>query len=282
MNISQMRTLIAVIDSGSFAAAGNIVSRSHSAISLQIKGLEEELGVQLFDRVMRPPAPTRKALALAEHARTIIAMIDSTEDVIRDQVLRGKLTVGAVPTVLGSFLPPALAQLRTIHPDLSIDVRSGSSSDLAAQLQKNELDVVVCTKPYQPIHGLDWHFIQHEPCVVVAPQDITGDARDLLTNHPFIWFNRKTWAGGAIEAALKTRGITVNATMEIDSMDAIASMIRVGLGVSILPICRGTSGRWPGLRSLPFGDPPFSREIGALIPSRGTIDPTTRAFLAAL
>ncbi|WP_299965131.1 LysR family transcriptional regulator [uncultured Roseobacter sp.] len=282
MNIQHMRILIAVIDTGSFAAAGEAVGRSQSAISLQIKSLEEELGLTLFDRLVRPPRPTAKARALADHARKVVTLFDATPQVIDGDLIRGRLRVGAVPTVLSSFLPQALAELRAQHADLSIDVHSDSSDRLAAQLGEGALDVAVCTRPPSPIAGLDWHVIAQEPLMVLAPVDAGGDVRALLTGHPFIWFNRQTWAGGAIESHLAERGITVAATMEIDSLDAIQSLVRAGLGVSIVPLCRGGSGRWPGLRAVPFGDPPVTREVGALVPADARASTLIKTFLGAL
>lgn len=282
MNIQQMRILIAVIDEGSFAAAGDAVARSHSAISLQIKALEEELGVSLFDRMLRPPVPNDKARALVDHARKVVKLFDATQSVVIGHVVHGRLRVGAVPTVLGSFLPKALAALRTHHPDLSIDVHSGSSDKLAEQLGQGALDIAICTKPPQPKPGLVWHHIAREPLVVIAPADMQGDEEHLLSAHPFIWFNRKTWAGAAIEAHLDARGIRVKASMEIDSLDAIESMVREGLGVSIVPVCRGSDGSWPGLRAVPFGAPPFVRDVGAFLVADAPADPLIKAFLDAL
>lgn len=282
MNILQMRILIAVIDEGSFAAAGDAVGRSHSAISLQIKALEEELSLSLFDRVVRPPTPTAKALALVDHARKVVKLFDATQGVVAGQVVHGRLRVGAVPTVLGSFLPQALAALRTHHPDLSIDVHSGSSDRLAEQLEQGALDIAVCTRPPQPRPDLVWHHIAREPLVVIAPADVPGDEKHLLSAHPFIWFNRTTWAGSAIEAHLEARGIQVKATMEIDSLDAIESMVREGLGVSIVPVCHGSDPNRAGLRAVPFGEPPFVRDVGALLAADAPDNPLARAFLDAL
>lgn len=283
MNIRQMRTLVAVVELGSFAAAGDRVGLSHSAISLQIKGMEEELGVILFDRNLRPPVATAQGRALAEHARKTVAMFDAAPEVAKGDAVRGRLIVGAVPTVLASFLPAALGELRVLHPDLRIDVRSGSSAEMTSHLLKGQLDVVICTRPAQPVHGLDWYTIAQEPFVVIAPMGSTEtDDEALLTQMPFIWFNRKTWAGSGIEKQLDARKIKVNATMEIDSLDAIASMVREGLGVSIVPVCKGTRPEWDGLRAIPFGDPAYAREVGALVPSAQVPDGLIKAFLAVL
>lgn len=283
MNIRQMRSLVAVVDAGSFAAAGDEVGLSHSAISLQIKNMETELGVSLFDRTQRPSVATAQGRALAEHARKTVAMFDATAHVAKGDVVRGRLSVGAVPTILASFLPAALRQLRALHPYLNIEVRSGGSAEMADHLIKGRLDVVVCTKPAQPVHGLDWHTIAEEPFAVIAPSDSIGkNDKELLASMPFIWFNRKTWAGGAIENQLNARGIKVHAAMEIDSLDAIGSMVREGLGVSIVPVSNGSRPEWEGLRAVPFGDPPFVREVGALTPSGVASDALIRAFLGVL
>ncbi|MGB0852350.1 MAG: LysR substrate-binding domain-containing protein [Pikeienuella sp.] len=267
MNIRHLRTLLAAVEDGSFAAAGEAVGVSHSAVSLQIKALEEELGVSLFDRTKRPPAPTTRGRALAEHARKTLVLFDAARAVATGELVSGKLRVGAVPTTLSSILPPALSALRRKHPELRIEVQSGTSANLAARLQQGELNVAVCTWPErEPAPELDWRHVATEPFVVIAPADAKGETdAELLAGHPFIWFNRKTWAGRGIEIELNRRAINVRADMEIDSLDAIASMVLAGLGVSIIPVCKGTMPLPDGLRTAPFGDPQYAREVGALI-----------------
>lgn len=284
MNIRHLRTLVAAVDGGSFASAGETIGVSHSAISLQVKSLEEELGVALFDRSKRPPAPTARGRALADHARKTIDLFDASRAVATGELVAGKLTVGAVPTTLSSILPPALSALRDQHPALRIEVKSGSSAALAARLQAGELDVAVCTWPEKdPATELDWRHVATEPFVVVAPAGAEGrtDA-ELLSRHPFIWFNRKTWAGRGIETELVRRNIKVVADMEVDSLEAIASMVDAGLGVSIIPLCRGARPLPNSVKTAPFGDPQFAREVGALIAKDTAPDSMIETFLAAL
>lgn len=283
MNIRHLRTLLAAVERGSFAAAGEAVGVSHSAVSLQIKSLEDELGVALFDRSHRPPAPTARGRALADHARRTLALFDAAPAVATGDLVKGRLTVGAVPTALSSILPPALATLRDHHPELRIEIRSGSSAGLAARLQRGELDIAICTRPDASPPGLEWRRIAVEPFAVIAPADAAGETdADLLTGRPFIWFNRKTWAGRGIEAELARRGVDVASDMEIDSLDAIASMVSAGLGVSIVPLCRGARPFPSRLRAVPFGDPPYCREIGALVAPEGAPEGMIETLLNAL
>ena len=284
MNIRHLRTLVAAVERGSFAAAGEAMSISHSAVSLQIKALEEDLGVALFDRAKRPPAPTIRGRALAEHAKKTIALFDASRSVATGELVAGKLTVGAVPTTLSSILPPALSALRSEHPKLRIEVQSGSSAALAGRLQRGELDVAVCTWPEkEPAPELDWRHVATEPFVVIARADAPGatDA-ELLRQNRFIWFNRKTWAGRGIETELERRGIAVQADMEIDSLDAIASMVRAGLGVSIVPIRKGADPFANDLKAVPFGEPAYAREVGALIAPDAAPESMIATFIEAL
>lgn len=284
MDIRHLRTLVAAVDRGSFAAAGEAMSISHSAVSLQIKALEEELGVALFDRSKRPPAPTVRGRALADHARKTIELFDAARAVATGELVAGKLTVGAVPTTLSSILPPALNVLRSEHPELKIEVRSGSSAALASQLQRGELDIAVCTWPEkEPAPDLDWRHVATEPFVVLARADAPGETdKELLAQNPFIWFNRKTWAGRGIEGELSRRGLKVNAEMEIDSLDAIGSMVHAGLGVSIVPIRKGARPFPRSLKTAPFGDPPYAREVGALIAQDAAPESMIETFIEAL
>ncbi len=271
------------MDAGSFVSAGNKLGLSQSAVSLQIKSLEAELGVYLFDRSTRPPTPSARGMVLADHCRKIVELLEEAKKTASDQLVRGKLTVGAVPSSLSSFLPASISTLRHEHPHLQLDVRSGGSAELADGLARGELDMAVCTKPLVLHPSLTWHHIAAEPCVVIAPLHAQGQTDvEILTSNPFIWFNRKSWAGRCIEQELNRRRIKVSANMEIDTLDAISSLVGAGLGASIIPQCFGARPLSRRLRSVPFGKPAFNRDIGALTLSQSVVSPPLAALLKAL
>jgi DNA-binding transcriptional LysR family regulator len=264
MNLRQLRTLVAIAEQGSFTAAGNAVGLSHSAISLHVKALEQELGVALVDRAQRPPRLTARGAALVEQARRMAALVDEIRALGSDEVLAGSLAVGVVPTAMVHLLPPALARLRALHPKLAIRVRTGLSSELAQAVRGAELDVAVATRPDIAPEGLALHEIAREPLVVIAPGDATQrtDA-ELIAAHPFIWFNRKTWAGQHIERLLHARGLRPSEAMEVDSLEAIEALVAHGLGVSVVPERSGAP-LPPTLRRLPFGDPQAARHLALI------------------
>lgn len=235
----------------------------------------------LIARNARPRRPQGRALA--DHARKTLDHFAAARAVATGALVQGKLTVGAVPTTLSSILPQALARLRRLHPELRIEIRSDSSAGLAARLQQGELDIAICTRPDPSPPGLDWHHVATEPFMVIAPADAKGEGdAALLSSLPFIWFNRKTWAGRAIEAELHRRKIPLSIEMETDSLEAISSLVAAGLGAAIVPVCRGARSFPAGVRAVPFGEPPFSREVGALVAPEGAPAALIETFLEAL
>ncbi len=279
MDLRHLRTLLAIAEFGSFAAAARAVGLTQSAVSLHIRALEEEFGTPLFDRSRRPPTPTPAGRALVAGARQIVDLCEEVRASIQGGELAGELELGAVPTILASLLPRALSDFQAAHPRVRIRVVSGLSAELAEMVRRGALDLAVVTGPRHPPEGLVWHEFLRERFVVVAPADLPGESdRELLESRPFIQFSRRTWAGEMIDRQLRRRRIRVAVGMEIDSLEAIRAMVLHGLGVSIVPLAPGAVAP-AGLRLLPFGDPPLERPVG-IVERDG--NPKTRLVQALL
>ena len=268
MDLRHLKTLIAIAENGSFAAAGDAIGLTQSAVSLHVKALEEALETKLFDRTTRPPRLNTRGRNLVDRARDIVEQCEGLSDLVSGDSLAGSLDVGAVPTLLSGILPPALGAIRAQHPDLRIRVSSGLSADLVGRVHKGELDAAVVTEPSQVQTGLSWHMYAEEPLLVIAPKGTKGSTdRELLAAGPFIRFQRFAWAGRLIDTHLKDRGIKVHTGMEIDSLEAIALMVAHGLGVSVVPDRAGAS-LPENIERIPFGDPPLCRRSRRTSPGR--------------
>jgi len=262
MNIRQLKTFLAVAETGTFSAAGEAVGLSHSAISLHIKALESALGTALVDRSRRPPVLTAKGHALVERSRRMIDLMDEISALGSDESLVGSLDVGVVPSAIIDLVPPALAEMRKRQPKLKLQIRTGLSGELAARVRGGELDVAIATEPEQLIEGLRFRTIWQEPLVVIIPREWPElSVREVLLNRPFIWFSRATWAGQQIERRLIEMGIFVRDTMEVDSLIAVTALVRHGLGVSIVPRRKDGAALPPEIRTLPFGEPQYTRTL---------------------
>lgn len=262
MDLKQLRSLVTIAETGSFAAAAEAVGLTQSAVSLHIKHLEEDLGALLFDRDSRPPRLNARGLALLDHARQVVAMCDQIASDAKSGTLKGTLSFGAVPTSLATRLAPALVAMRSDWPDLKIRVAGGSSAELAARVRSAELDAALVSEPTEPLDDLTVHPVSSDPLYVIAPEAAEGGSdKALLESLPYIQFNRRAWAGLLIHKHLTARKIRTDLMMEIDQLEAIREMVRNGLGVSIVPLSGPPAGPTPGLRLVPFGDPPVHRNL---------------------
>ncbi|OLS64971.1 LysR substrate-binding domain-containing protein [Pseudomonas putida] len=264
MSLRALRTLVAIAQHGSFARAAEAVHLTQSAVSLHIRGLEEEFNAPLFDRSRRLPVLTEAGHLALERAREILALYDSiAADLGEDSELRGRLRVGAIHTALAGILPAALAALSSEHPHLRVNVLSGMSAELATRVEAGELDAAVTTEPVKPHpYGLVSTVLYEDGFWIIAPRQLADiDSRTLLQEQPFFRFDRRAWAGRTIERELRRMRLRVRTTMELDSQEALIRMVASGLGVSIVPSSDRMLQRIEHLAYRPFGDPQRTRKV---------------------
>lgn len=163
MDIRHLKTLIAIADYGTFGAAGEAVFLSQSAVSQQVRIIEEFLGVKIFDRTVRPPALTAQGSMVLEGARKIIKEYDRITRKMSGDGLSGRLVIGAIRASIKGALPKALAILRHRYPQLRIQLHTGSSSDLIAKVEHGSLDAAIAPKDTKLTDTLDWLPYTSEP-----------------------------------------------------------------------------------------------------------------------
>ncbi len=262
MNLRQLRSLVTILDSGSFAAAGDRIGLSHAAISVQMQQLEAALGVDLFDRNNRPARLTTIGVRVAHLAGEVLAKIENIRQEASGAKMTGSVSMGFIPTSVHNLLPRVLDALRQQFPELQVSVKSGLSGELAAAVVRRELDYALVTAPVTEIPELDITAIASEPFYVIGPADMEIESdTELLRSMPYIAFNKRTWVGQHIAAKLQQRGIHVSESIEIDSLGAIENLVADGFGVSIVP--RRLHARLePGkLLQIPFGNPIDTRQL---------------------
>jgi DNA-binding transcriptional LysR family regulator len=267
MGIRNLRTLVAVADHGSFAAAARAVGLTQSAVSMQLRGLENELRIRLFDRHRRPPALNDHGKRLVRRAREIVQLYErmgEAADAGADG-MAGLLEVGAMPTGLSGIVPRALAVLQRVHPHIAVNLVNGMSGELIPRVERGELDAALVSEPSHVPADLVWRPVATEKIVVAAPPQSTEKTdRELLAAWPYIRLNRRAWVARPIQQSLRARGIRPRQAMELDSLESILLMVYYGLGVAIVPQ-RCVEGPYPlPVRYVPFGEPPLTRRIGQI------------------
>ncbi|MEQ8335113.1 LysR family transcriptional regulator [Nisaea sp.] len=279
MSLRRLQIFLEVASRGSFAAAADRLGLAQSAVSMQIRTLEQELGADLFDRSRRPPVLNDRGAALIPQARAILTQYEDLKQTVQpDGHIAGTLRLGVIQTASTGILPGALTGLHERYPDLRVRIESGLSTGLLGRVAHGELDAAILTAPERLPPELNGHLIFEEPLSVIAPPGLTGatDAA-LLTRHPFIRFNRRTGVGRIIEHALRDRNLAVDEAMELDAIEPIIEMVSCGLGVAVVPAYALDPVTRDAIRVLPFGDPVATRRV--IVVERHA---STRAALTAV
>ena len=288
MTIRILRTLVTIKDQGSFAAAGEALGLTHSAVSMQVKMLEDTYGATLFDRSQRPPRLTEPGENLVLGAREVLAHYDGLAMALDEGTgTHGVLKIGVIPSALTGIAPRVLSGMRGAHPLIQIQLTSAMSGDLLDRVRHNELDVALLSEPTSVPKGLEWRPVLQQNVVVIAPRDSAGERdTDILDAWPYIRFNKASWIAPLISDALRRRAIELRQSMELESLEAIYMMVQSGLGASIIPDSSRYAPFRPDVRILPFGPPSVERWIGYVFktatPKRKTVEALIDASHEAL
>lgn len=237
MSIRMLKTLIAVADHGTFSAAAETVFVTHAAVSQQMRALEAEWRVQIFNRTTRTPEFTPLGRALLAKVRDVVrAYDDIVPSVIGDDGLKGEFLLGAAPTTLTGLTPFATAILKARFPDLHVGLFPGLTTHLINEVERNTLDAALVSRPTLLPKNLVWHQIAAEELVLIASESVVSDDPvEILRGHPFIRFSRDAVVGSIIEGWLQSNNIQVSESMELAGLEAIYAMVLAELGVSIVP-----------------------------------------------
>ena len=284
MELRQLRYVLAVAETAHFTRAARRCHVVQSALSHQIAALERELGTRLFDRTSRSVRLTAAGEAFVPLARQAVEAAERAEAAVRAGRLRGRLAVGAVPTLTALDLPAQLAGYRDRHPEVAVSVRAGASRDLVAEVRTGGLDVGFLGVPVdeRPAGVRYRTLVVDEHVALVGPgHRWAGRERvDLaeLAGEPFVDFRAGTAARAQSDRAFAAAGLTREVAFETDATEFLAGFVRHGLAVGLLP--GGFARRLPGLCPLPVTGGP--RRAQRMIWRRAHASPATVAFLEHL
>lgn len=284
MSIRLFRTLVAISETGSFAGAAEKAFVTQAAVSQQMKRLEDELQMVLFDRTGRTPRLTPAADALVPQARDLIHRYDQLVASLQSKsVLAGDITIGAVPAVMGALVPRALKTLYGSFPGVHIKVVPNLSSDLLEMVERGTVDAAVMSKPPKLVSRFRWHAIADEPIMLGVSEKVVGeDPKQILTNNPYLRMAQRAWVGDVANEILDELGLSPGEAMELESLETIGSMIAHNLGVAIIPKPVIANDAHQNIRFLPVGAKPRTRSIGVLCRSDNSSYPIIEAFGDAL
>jgi len=241
MELRQLRYFVAAAEAGTMSRAADRCGVTQPSLSQQVMKLEAELGLPLFDRLGRGVALTEAGRALLPRARQVIAQAHGIEATLRADLDEGRthLAVGAIPTMAPYLLPALIAQLRDEHPECEILVVEDLTQNLVEKIADNELDVAIMSSPVD--HDLiELQVVGREPMLVVMADGhrLCGSAEVSLADlraEPFVTLHEMHCLGRQIGDFCVSRRLAGNVVCRMTQIDTLLELVRLGLGVSIVP-----------------------------------------------
>ncbi len=240
LDIDSLQTFLAVVDTGSFTRASGQVHKTQSAVSMQIKRLEEHLGQSLFHREGRSVSLSEHGERLLAYARRIVELSNQTLAAFSNDVLHGTVCIGTPDDYANRYLPEILAKFAVSNPLVEVTVVCEPSSNLLELISKNELDLAIVTQDSrmgnseilrkEPVHWVtsDRHVTHEEPVLPVA-----------FGRQACLW---RQWGLAALGRVGRRHRLLYSSW----STMVLASAVLSGLAVSVLP----ESAVQPGMRIL--------------------------------
>lgn len=241
MDVRQLEMFRAVVEERGFTRAAERLHVSQSAISRQLKLLEEELGTRLLQRTQRGVVLTPQGEILLSTANRIYRDLQEVVAQIADtqKLQRGMLTLGGGMTVCLSILPRLLKRFRTLYKNIDLKVTAGEAEELLRMLRAHEIDLLLLTLPVVA-PDLEVVPVLKEEMVVVTgrghalSRQRVADA-SAVARHPLILFEPGSNTRKVIDEFFFDQKVAMDVLMETENVEIIKAMVASGLGVTILP-----------------------------------------------
>lgn len=241
MELRQLRSFIAVAEDGVISRAAQRLHLTQSALSRQIKALEEDLGVTLLERSAHSVKLTQEGEVLLKEGRGVLERADAAVTKVRAAGKAVLLRVGYAPTLTAGILPLAISAFTQKHPRVRVELLDLSSTEMRTGLDQGSLDVVMTVKPAKLDESIHWESLLQEAwCVAMSPNHPLNAKKSISPAHldgarmvlfsqqeyPEYWQRVTSW--------FKGHGMNALIAGEYDGANSLASAIEAGLGVALV------------------------------------------------
>lgn len=250
-----LRSFCAVVEAGSLNRAAEGLHLTQPAVTRHIAALEHELGARLLLRGPRGVTLTPAGQEVYGHARRALAAVRACHNAAAGWATpdRGRLAVGAGLTLILFTLPPVIGEFRRRHPAIQVEVRSGTSREVLGQLLAYEVDLAFVTSPVESRELRSYPLFVDPLVVAAAPNHPPAAgwgaaagrgphrppaaevALEALAGQTLIALRPGSGLRQYVDQVLEGRGISPRVVMEFDSIEAIKTMVTLGLGLALLP-----------------------------------------------
>ncbi|CAM5788200.1 LysR family transcriptional regulator [Castellaniella caeni] len=273
---------------GSFTQAAQSLHVSQPALTVQIRQLEEELGVRLFDR-------DRRQVSLSQEGRNMLAplqrILDEFEGAIEQAhdlagLKRGRLTVAALPSIAAAWLPALIHRFHAAHPGIDIHVADVPAARLQRLVKDEEADLGIGPWVNRD-RALQFRELMEDSLQVFFPAEhpLAGLRRPTLprlTRYPHVLTSPGTSVREAVHRALEAGNLDIEVACEVAYLSTAIGMVRAGLGIAILPLSTLHAAPCDGLLHRPIANPHLHRKLGLITAKRRTPSAAAQAFIELL
>ncbi len=266
-NLKAIQVFVVVAETCSFRKAAEILNRSQSAVSTQIKLLEDQIGVSLFHRTTRRVQLTSEGETLLGHAQRAVASLDLGLRQIREaaNIQHGQIVMGCVPSVAATVLPGVLAEFGAKRSGIRLDLRELASAELMDAIGSQEVYFGIGPK----VEGLsDFEFapIADEPIYALIPRAHWLKGADAITlaqlvQMPVILASSSAALRAEINAELDAQDLEIVNSFEVIQVQTMLAFAQAGLGTAILPRIMIPDPLDANLQALPIVEPELKRTI---------------------
>jgi DNA-binding transcriptional LysR family regulator len=288
LHVTHLRTLQAIAQHGSFSRAAQALRLTQPAVSMQVRHLEQALGLPLLERVGKRAFPTRAGQLLLTHADRALRELEA--GVERVQALRGvvagRVRLGTSASISIYLLPQALRRFRARYPETEVVVVTGNAAEITRAIVANALDVGIVSLPVRDRELVVTPFFRDE-LVAIAPRETAWRKLKVvdaptLAGHPLILFEAGATLRRVIDGWFHRAGVAPRSPMELGNTEAIKKLVEAGLGLSVTSWFSVKSEvRARTLTAIRL-TPPLERQLGLVRRRDKPHTPPLDAFVSAL
>jgi DNA-binding transcriptional LysR family regulator len=241
VQIGHLRCFLAVAERRHFTRAARELGLAQPSVSAQVRRLESELGSELFHRMKGNVTLTPAGEALLPFARRILTDVDAASSELRESgvQVRGRLSIGATPSLAATLVPPVLARFHSAYPAVDLVLREAGSGDLVTALEEGALDVALVILPVRHDVLETQPLLREELVLALARTHPLAKRRTIsvadLRDVPLVMFREGYDLRNATEAACRAAGFAPTFAVEGGEMDGVLRLTAAGLGAAIVP-----------------------------------------------
>lgn len=275
VNLKLLQTFLLAAEHGSFRRAAEESNRSPSAVSMQIRDLEEQVGMSLFVRTPQSANLTPAGTMLFEQVSKAMADVQAGLDRLSEvaEHRRSHVSIGCAPTLAATRLGNILATFKLRYPRSVVDVKETPPTSALVMLQDQQIELYI--GPEVP-NMSEFHFepILQDRFAVCLPPDYDEGVEQVslsdIAGFPLILLDAQTAARGLINKIVAETGVSMNVQYEVQYAYTAIALAAAGLGVAVVPFIAIPMLPTAELRVVPLIDPGAERSVG-IITARGYV-----------